>query len=361
MTEQADIPNVSMANTKKELLEAYDAAKERLEDLNRDLLDAEKAKKRLEKQVAAATADAQAEQDPVKRLQELRGAIGRELTDLAERVEAEIDTYRKVQSAVEAKQEELKTIYEVETAASDLAALLDAQRAEKERFRREMTVGKEAFEAEMQQTRSQWAREKQDHDRQVAEEAEALKKQRQREKEEYEYAFAREKEQKKNALEDELHALEKEIAQKREEAEQAAREREADLNAREEAVARREKEMDALQKEVDTFPKRLENAVQKAVDDATEQLTRDFEKDKILMESRFEGEKNVLTSKIESLERLVASQATQIADLSRRHEQAYEKVQDIANRAVSSARRESYSAPQRNQAPISSRNEDQQE
>lgn len=357
MAEQVDIPNVSMANTKKELMEAYEAAKERLEDLNRDLLDAEKAKKRLEKQVAAATADAQAEQDPVKRLQELRGAIGRELSDLAERVEAEIDTYRKIQSAVEAKQEELKTIYEVETAASDLAALLDAQRSEKERFRREMAEEKKAFEAEMQQTRSQWVREKQERDRRVAEEAEALKKQRQREREEHEYAFTREKEQKKNALEDELHALEKEIAQKREEAEHSAKVREAELDAREEAVARREKEMDALQKEVDTFPKRLENAVQAAVDDTTEQLTKDFEKDRILMDSRFEGEKNVLNSKIESLERLVASQAAQIADLSRRHEQAYEKVQDIANRAVSSARRESYSAPQRTSIPSSREDE----
>lgn len=358
MTEQSDIPNVSMANTKKELLEAYEAAKDRLEDLSRNLLDAEKAKKRLEKQVAAATADAQAEQDPVKRLQDLRGAIGRELTDLAERVEAEIDTYRKIQTAVEAKQEELKAIYEVETAASDLAALLDAQRAEKERFSRQMSEEKESFEAEMQQTRNQWQREQEERDRRVAEEAEVLKKQRQREKEEYEYAFAREKEQKENGLKDELHALEKEIAQMRTEAEQAAKEREAGLDAREAVVAKREKEMDALQKEVDTFPKRLENAVQAAVEDATERVTKDFEKDKILMESKFEGEKNVLTSKIDSLERLVASQATQIADLSRRHEQAYEKVQDIANRAVSSARRESYSATQRSN--VASLREDEQ-
>jgi hypothetical protein len=43
------------------------------------------------------------------------------------------------------------------------------------------------------------------------------------------------------------------------------------------------------------------------------------------------------------MEKLVKSQADQIADLSRRHEQAYEKVQDIANRAVASARRDDMS------------------
>jgi uncharacterized coiled-coil protein SlyX len=63
------------------------------------------------------------------------------------------------------------------------------------------------------------------------------------------------------------------------------------------------------------------------------------------MESRFEGEKNVLAARIESLNNLVTSQAAQISDLAKKHEQAYEKVQDIANRAVAAAKRESYSAP----------------
>ena len=49
MTEKTDLPNVSMTNTKKELLEAYEEAKEQFETLSKDLLDAEKARKRLEK------------------------------------------------------------------------------------------------------------------------------------------------------------------------------------------------------------------------------------------------------------------------------------------------------------------------
>jgi len=220
MTEKTDLPNISMANTKKELLEAYEEAKERFESLSKDLLDAEKARKRLEKKMAAATADAQAAQDPLKRLQDLRGTISRELTDLAERFETEIETYRKIQSAIETKNEELNTIYEVETAASDLAALIDAQRVKKEQFEREMQDQKSAFEVEMEdqkstfevemeEIRTQWQREKADRDRRVKEQAEALDKQRQREKEEYEYTFARDKAQRKNALDDELQTLRK--------------------------------------------------------------------------------------------------------------------------------------------------------
>ena len=345
MTDQTELPNVSMANTKKELLEAYEAAKKQVEISDRDLLDAEKARKRLEKQVAMATADAQAAQDPVQRLHDLRGAISRELSDLAERLVTEIDTYRKIQSAIETKQEELNTLYEVETAASDLAALIEAQRAKKEQFERDMEVQKGTFEAEMQELRALWQREKADHDRRIKEEKEANEKQRQREKEEHEYAFAREQAQRKNAQEDEMQALQKEIAVKRSDFEKDYQQRKAELDGREEAIAGREKDTAALQKEVESFPKRNEAAVQAAVAETTKRLTHDFGRDRALMESRFEGEKNVLAARIESLNNLVASQAAQISDLSKKHEQAYEKVQDIANRAVAAAKRESYTAP----------------
>ena len=345
MTDQTELPNVSMANTKKELLEAYEEAKKQVEMADKDLLDAEKARKRLEKQVATATADAQAAQDPVQRLYDLRGAISRELSDLAERLVTEIDTYRKIQSAIETKQEELKTLYEVETAASDLAALIEAQRAKKEQFERDMEAQKGAIEAEMQELRAQWQREKADHDRRIKEETEANEKQRQREKEEYEYAFAREQAQRKNAQEDELQALQKEIAAKRSDFEKEYQQRKTELDAREEAIAGREKETAALQKEVESFPKRNEASVQKAVVDTTERLTSNFKSDKALMEARLEGERNVLMGKIEALEKMVASQAAQINDLAKKNELAYEKVQDIANRAVTSARREPYSAP----------------
>ncbi len=53
----------------------------------------------------------------------------------------------------------------------------------------------------------------------------------------------------------------------------------------------------------------------------------------------------ILSKKIESLEKMNEFQASQIEELSRKHEQAYEKVQDIANRAVAAAKREVISVP----------------
>jgi len=345
MPNENDIPQVTMANTKKEMMEAYQAMKQQLKVKERDRLDAEKARKEMEEKAAQATAEAQKSQDPIQRLSDLRSNISRELTSLAERFEQELDTYRQIQSAVKTKQEELDTIYGVETAASDLAALIESQQAKKEEFEREMKEQRMAFEEEIREVRSRWDKEKEAREAEAKEQAEAIKKQRQREKEEFEYAFARETEQRKNLLEDELHKMENEIARKRKDVEQELHQRRAEIEAREEAVSKREKDISSLQEEVDTFPQKLEKNVQAAIKETTERLTNDFEKSKALLEAQFKGEKNVLSSKIESLQELVKSQEAQLADLSRRNEQAYEKVQDIANRAVAGAKREYISVP----------------
>ena len=77
-------------------------------------------------------------------------------------------------------------------------------------------------------------------------------------------------------LEDELQTLEKKIAVKRADFESEIQQRTAGIDAREEKIAGREKEMTALQKEVESFPKRNESAVQTAMAEITERLTREF-------------------------------------------------------------------------------------
>ena len=334
MNDSKEIPDVSMSNTKKEMLEAYKIVKSKLQAKEKELLNTKKTLKEMEKKIAVTTAESELVQDPLKRLHDLRGVFSRELADLAERFEKEITTFRKIQEAVKTKQEELNTLYEIETSASDLAALIEAQR-----------IKREQFEQEMREARDKWEKEKEKREREVKEQEELIKKQWQRQKEEFEYAFAREKEQRKNALEDELKNIEKQIEQKREDFERELQEKKADLAAREEAIIKQEQEIKTLREEVKKFPATLNARVKEAVESTTERLKNDFQKTEALLRAKFEGEKNVLLSKIEYLERLVKDQASQIEELSRKHEKAYEKVQDIANRAVAASKREIVAVP----------------
>lgn len=356
MSDQNETTQLTMSNTKKEMMDAYLAVKQQLKAKEKQVLDAEKTKRQIENQMAETTAETQISQSPLQRLYDLRGTISRELTSLAERFETEIDTYVKVQTAVKTKQEELNVIYGVETAASDLAALIEAHQGEKEKFNIEMNKKRDAFEQEMEEIHEGWDKEKSEHEQQIKEQSEALKKQRQREKEEYDYLFAREKEQKTNKLLDELQKLEKEIEEKRKIFEGEFSQRRTELDAREAAISKRETEIAGLEKEVETFPKRLEDQIKKAVADTTERITSDFKKGEALLNAKFDGERNVFLSKIEALEKLVKRMEVQLVDLSRKNELAYEKVQDIANRAVAAARKEYIHVPAVNQEK-SSQNE----
>ncbi len=287
------------------------------------------------KKAASATAAKQAEQDPCKRIHDLRTALGKELLNLSERFEEEVNTFKQLSRAIDDKKEELQTLYSIEAAAADLAVLIAAQNEKKSNFDHEMQTAKNAFEQEKAAAAAAYEEEKTRRQRQT-----------EREKEEYEYDLKREREQKQNKLKDDLMQMEKEIKQQKElfDAETAGRSEE--LDKREKIIIEREKAINDLQAQVEAAPLEKEQAIKQAVQANTERLNAEFAAKQALQKATYDGEKSVQASKIDALEKLVASQAAQLEQLSNKQEQAYQKVQDIANRAVDAARREIISFPQ---------------
>jgi phage-related minor tail protein len=114
-------------------------------------------------------------------------------------------------------------------------------------------------------------------------------------------------------------------------------------------VAEREKHMEELQAAVDAFPARLEDEAARVVTSTTERLQAEFTSREALLKKEFEGERNVLQGRIEALENLTRNQEKHIATLTSQQEKAYEKVQEIASKAVSSAgeRFAGWAAPER--------------
>ena len=156
---------------------------------------------------------------------------------------------------------------------------------------------------------------------------------------------ARERDQRQNALEDELAALEKEIAATRESFERESSAKESDLERREAEVVKGEVELERLRDEVAAFPARLDEEVKNTISETTQHLQSEAEARQSLIRAQFEGEKNVLLSKIDALESRVSFQQDQLNALADKQEKAYENVQEIANRAVEGARREIITVP----------------
>jgi len=329
-------PDISMSNTKKEMLQAYEELREKLEKQSEMALKPEETQQaKREEKVIASAEKATESNDVTRRVYDLKDEIGRFLADMAAKIENEKERYNEIKHAVEIRNKELMDIYEIEKSAHSLAALLEAQKQKKLEYETEMELRKNEIEDEILNTKINWEKEKLQYTQLQKEQKAELEKIRKREKEEFEYEFNRDKEIKKQQLNDEIESLNKQLQEQKEVFDKETAQRESELQHRENVVSEREKYMDTLQSEVDTFPVELEKQILQAVTETTERIKNDAKKNEEILIKGFEGEKNVLTTKIQAFEKLTADQQKQIEKLSGQMDNAYGKVQEIAMKAVS--------------------------
>ncbi|MCK4728532.1 MAG: hypothetical protein KAT27_06395 [Desulfobacterales bacterium] len=318
---------LSMASTKREMLEAYNAVLKQLQEQRESELRPErKLEEKREKEVVEV-ADSLSSEGVVKGISNLKVETGKMLTQISDKLEEEVNKFRGIQKAIEIKENELQEVYEIERSAATLAALIESQNLKRQEFESEMAAEKEELTREIEDTRAEWEKEKKDHVALIKERDTEEKKRREREKEEVTYTFEREQQLSKDEFEDEKAKLEKEIRLKREETEREWAEREK-------AIVEKEDELIDLRKKVTAFPKEMETAINKAIKETSERIKLEAKSRGELLEKDFDGQRNVLTTRIESLEKIVKEQSEQIARLSQQLEKAYQKVQDIALKAV---------------------------
>ena len=327
MTEKEVPKKLTIRSSKQEMLAAYKALAKELEEKQKE---EKKPSERVEeKRVTEAVEEANAlsTEGIAREIAGLKTEIGKMLTRVSDKLEEEVEKYEHVKTAVQGKEAELKEIYEIEKTASSLAALLEVQRQKREQFDAEMAEEKEKLEQEIEAQRAQWEREVQQRDSERKEVALEEKKRKERAAEEYRYQFEREQKLAREAFDDEKARMEREVQSKKEEMER-------ELAEREHTVSEKERELKELQHKTQLFPAELAKAVNKAVQEATERSERETSGREALLNSRFEGERNVMKTRIESLEKTIAEQSAQIERMALQLEKSYGQVQDIAVKAI---------------------------
>jgi len=339
---------ISMKNTKKEMLDLIETLKNEIQNKEKENLNPEKIKQEAKQKSIVEDSDKIVDAALTTHIHQLKVSINKELTTLSDRLEAEAGKYENLKNAIEIKEAELNEIYGVEKATAELVIILEAQKSAKDGFEHEMHEKRERLENELiekkikleneiRETREQWEKEKETYQFIEKETKNNIVKERKRENEEYEYQLKRRRQLEENKLADELGKLEKELALKNDEFDKKYQEKTIELNEREKDITAREIKINELQDKVNTFPTELDASVKSAVQDIKERLTADFKQKEELLKKGFEGEINVLSAKISAFETLVKEQTKQIEKLNLQQEKAYEKVQDIANKAVSGA------------------------
>jgi hypothetical protein len=317
-------------NTKQEMMEAYQTLAKQLEEKRASELNPEKRLEEKAVEEAVKTAVALAPDNIDREIGALKAEIGKMLAEIAEKLALESGKFRHVQKAVESKHRELQELYGIEKTAVTLAALLEAQVQKKRDFEEEMTRDRESLTLEINSARMEWEKEQKAREAELKERDAIDKKARDREKESFDYAFKRDQQAMRDKFNDEKATLEKEILRKKETADR-------DLAEREKSLAEKEKELTELRARAAAFPKELETTVDKAVKDAVERIKLEAKNRDDLLRKEFEGERNVMATKIESLERTAKDLAAHNAKLSQQAEAAYQKVQEIAEKSIEGA------------------------
>jgi hypothetical protein len=339
---------ISMKNTKKEMLDLIETLKNEIKNKEKENLNPEKIKQEAKKKSIVEDSDKIVDAALTTHIHQLKVSINKELTTLSDKLEAEAGKYENLKNAIGIKEAELNEIYGIEKETAELAIILEAQKSAREDFEREMHDKKEQSENELiekkirlendiRETKEQWEKEKAALQFIEKETKNNIEKERKRENEEYEYQLKRRRQLEENKLADDLEKLEKELALKNVDFDKKYQEKTIELNAREKEVSEREMKMKELQDKVNSFPTELDASVKSAVQETKERVTADFMQKEELLKKGFEGEINVLAAKISAFETLVKEQTKQIEKLNLQQEKAYEKVQDIANKAVSGA------------------------
>lgn len=329
--------DISMKNTKKELLEVIENMQREINKKEQSLLNPEKVKKEAVTKEVIKQAEEITGSDLTTQIHNLKVGITQELSELADKIAFEAKKYTVLQEAIQSKQAELDEIYGIENHAASLAAIIESNNYVREQFETEMTQQREKFEKERKETRAAWEDEKKDYKETVAEEQKGRAKERKREEDEYQYSIQRSRSLAENNYADKVAALEKEIEEKKETLDKHIEEKTALLNDREKQLILREQTMETLERSVDNFPVEQETAVNSAIERKEQELTTSFAQEKALLTRGADGDQRVLETKISALESLVSDQAKQIEKLNTQQEKAYQQVQDIAAKAVTGA------------------------
>ena len=331
MTEKDEkTTNVSMSNTKKEMLDAYNNLVKQLQEKKEKELKPEIKKEEKKNKEIMKIANELSSEGVIKGIGSLKVEIGKLLTQISDKLEEEVTNYIKVKEAINIRQTDLQEIYEIEKEAETLTALLEIQAQKREEFETEMQIKKEDLDNEMQQAREEREKDRQQYEITAREQETTEKKLREREKEEYEYAFKREQQIEKDKFEDEKEKIEKEIQLNKEIEEKQ-------LTEREEKIAEKEEELIDLRNKVNSCPKELELGINKAIKETPEKCKQEKKTDEELFKKIFEGERNVLVTKIESLEKKTEEQSAQISNLLEQLEKSYQKVESIAVKSTGGA------------------------
>lgn len=310
---------VSMTNTKKEILQAYN---ELLKKESSRSESPEKEQKRDTADKIITETGSLSVESIIKNVSGLKTNINGSLDKIEEQMVEAFRQFKKLQEAIGFQKEKLEEMYQITAETHSLAALIEANREKKEMFEQEMNAVRNTFENDKIQTEAE-----------IKEMKAQVDKDRKREEEEYHYELKLKRKKEQDDYDERKNKLEKELKDK-----QIAFDRQ--IAEREAAVKDAESELADLREKDKAFPELLEAEIKKAVKETEGRLQQQFRYEKELTTSNTKAEIKLKDQTIEMLNAKIEDQQTLINQLSQKAVTSEESVKQIALKALEPSFRE---------------------
>jgi len=264
----------------------------------------------------------------VTELADVQLNFGETVDSLSDKLESETDRLEGVQRAIEVETKRLQELRNIRIVADAIDILTQEHEEKLKAMEAQSTEQTEALDREIAEQRTAWEKEQADHERAMAEYNEQLQKSRTLAEEEHKYSLARERTIKADEYEHKKRNVERELAD-------TEAEKQKDWTARETILDEKATEIKELRTKVEAFPDELNEAKQKAREDAIKAANADAKVEADLFEKEATATRNVFELKIESLNKTIEEQTKQIDNLKEELRLVQQQSQDLAAKAVS--------------------------
>jgi hypothetical protein len=245
----------------------------------------------------------------VKGMADLQLEFGSIINGLSNRLTVEVEKLNVVKQSIEIETQHRAELQQVRVVADALYIITQEHQQSLKTIEQKLATDRENLDKEQVNLRTQWERTDRDYTEQQAETLTVVTKERQKEQDEVQYKVIRDRQLQTDTYTDTKRNQEKDLQSQ-------DRDKQKQWKEREKFLKDNQKLADENAAKVIAFPAELEEAVKRAREEAIKETSSDAKVKADLAEKEWEGTKQGFEMKMQSLERVIERQNTQILSIS---------------------------------------------
>ena len=294
---------ITLKNTKAEILEALNQALEREKNINKTKSDPQKEEVERKKKESISESKENIKQN----------IFSDEL----------ITKFKNLETAIEALEEKLKNLYGLEGELNNFTLVVNAEKDFLADLEIKKKVETEKLETSIQELEAEYKKKNKELEEEYAAKAKALKLERDREVEEYDYKLKREREIVNNKWEDEKKIREVNLKNLEDEAKKKLKE-----------VTEKETYLKELEQKVEGIPEMMLKEYERGRKEATAELKKEQEYQTELLKKDFQNTIDRQADKIKSLEGELEKISALNVSMQDKMDKAYVEMKELATKTV---------------------------